>query len=64
MIPETRVEYRPIEKSYTDYIEGQLLYVNLIVKHETDYVPVPRMEKRVEYIPVDRYEEHVDYMPV
>jgi len=27
------------------------------VKHDTDYVPIPRLEKRVEYIPVDRYEE-------
>jgi hypothetical protein len=35
-----------------------------IVKHETDYIPVPRLEKRVEYIPVDRYDEKVDYMPV
>ncbi|CAK62655.1 unnamed protein product (macronuclear) [Paramecium tetraurelia] len=54
-VPETKIEYRPVEKQYTDYIE---------VKHETDYVPVPRLEKRVEYIPVDRYDEHVDYVPV
>jgi len=29
-----------------------------------DYVPVPRIERRVEYVPVERYDERVEYMPV
>lgn len=28
-VPETKVEYRPIEKSYTDYIEGFIKFLNV-----------------------------------
>ena len=53
--PQHRVDYVPVEKSFTDYVE---------VRHETDYVPVSRVEKRTEYVPVDRYETKTDYVPV
>lgn len=52
------------EKLYRLYRRFFLFLKIFLVKHETDYVPVPRLEKRVEYIPVDRYDEHVDYVPV
>lgn len=36
----------------------------MVVKHETEYQPIPRLEKYIEHIPVERYNEYVDYMPV
>ena len=54
-VPEQRVEYVPREREYTDYLE---------IEHVRDYMPVPRLEKRVEMIPIERYDEKVDYQPV
>lgn len=46
-VPEQRVEYVPVEKTATDYME---------VRHERDYVPVPRYESKIDYVPVERVE--------
>ena len=54
-VPEQRIEYVPVERTYTDYVE---------IKHEIEHVPIPKMEKRIEYIPVEKYEEYVDYVPL
>ncbi|CAD8087989.1 unnamed protein product [Paramecium primaurelia] len=54
-VPEQRIEYKPVERRYTDYVE---------IEHYRDYVPVPRLERRVEYVPIERYDEAVDYVPV
>ena len=36
--PVHRTEYRPVERKYTDYME---------IQHELNYIPVPRIEKRI-----------------
>ena len=49
-----KIEYIPIEKVATDYVE---------IEHRKEYMPVPRLEKRVEYVPMERYDEKIDYVP-
>ena len=31
----------PVEQTYTDFIE---------IAHDTEYIPIPKLQKRIEYI--------------
>lgn len=53
-MPETRVEYRPVERVAKDYVE---------IKHVTHYEPQTRLERRTELVPVEHVDEYVDYYP-
>lgn len=57
-VNRTYIDYigtTPITRNYTDYVE---------IKHEIDYLRVPRLEKKIEYVPVEKYETVYDLEPV
>ncbi|CAK65279.1 unnamed protein product (macronuclear) [Paramecium tetraurelia] len=58
-VPESKIEYMPIEKRYRDYLQDRKYFQD----RYNNVVAVPRLERKEQIFPLEYYQDTLNYIP-